>query len=484
MILRFAFALFLVLTCGAAERDAAKPAAGAVGDWPRWAGPHGDCTSDEKGLLRAWPKAGPKVLWRIAVGAGSNHPSVVGDDLCYAQLEDDQRRETVRCIDANTGKEKWSHTYEVPPIWHVGWGQLGVRATPTITEKFVYAIGTFGDAFCFDRKTGAIVWKRSFKQESPYLDGTLKGAGNLEWKGFNGALVPLGDKIPYFYWQGGNPAIPAWAKTAVSNKMQFYAYDAATGKVAWKYEEDCPPGSRGPGLITGSGLPIKFRGEDCLVVHGNRQWKILRQADGKKLWNWECTGPQEAPAWASGGIKPVGKNLYLNSLNGWVPSLVECDFSQPDPKPKVLWSNVGIHDAVTPPVIWDGCIYGFYIDSRKDASDIGAKPGEQNYSFRCSELKTGKLLWKEHGFHLGLSITAADGLLFVHDYQRLTLVEASASGYTQKGRVENLHALPNTGRNMHRGLLDWSMPVISSGRLFVRTPIEIICYDIKDSKAE
>lgn len=484
MILRFAFALFLVLTCGAAERDAAKPAAGAVGDWPRWAGPHGDCTSDEKGLLRAWPKAGPKVLWRIAVGAGSNHPSVVGDDLCYAQLEDDQRRETVRCIDANTGKEKWSHTYEVPPIWHVGWGQLGVRATPTITEKFVYAIGTFGDAFCFDRKTGAIVWKRSFKQESPYLDGTLKGAGNLEWKGFNGALVPLGDKIPYFYWQGGNPAIPAWAKTAVSSKMQFYAYDAATGKVAWKYEEDCPPGSRGPGLITGSGLPIKFRGEDCLVVHGNRQWKILRQADGKKLWNWECTGPQEAPAWASGGIKPVGKNLYLNSLNGWVPSLVECDFSQPDPKPKVLWSNVGIHDAVTPPVIWDGCIYGFYIDSRKDASDIGAKPGEQNYSFRCSELKTGKLLWKEHGFHLGLSITAADGLLFVHDYQRLTLVEASASGYTQKGRVENLHALPNTGRNMHRGLLDWSMPVISSGRLFVRTPIEIICYDIKDSKAE
>lgn len=284
--------------------------------------------------------------------------------------------------------------------------------------------------------------------------------------------------------KGGNPAIPAWAKTAVSNKMQFYAYDAATGKVAWKYEEDCPPGSRGPGLITGSGLPIKFRGEDCLVVHGNRQWKILRQADGKQLWNWECTGPQEAPAWASGGIKPVGKNLYLNSLNGWVPSLVECDFSQPDPKPKVLWSNVGIHDAVTPPVIWDGCIYGFYIDSRKDASDIGAKPGEQNYSFRCSELKTGKLLWKEHGFHLGLSITAADGLLFVHDYQRLTLVEASASGYTQKGRVENLHALPNTGRNMHRGLLDWSMPVISSGRLFVRTPIEIICYDIKDPKAE
>ena len=86
------------------------------------------------------------------------------------------------------------------------------------------------------------------------------------------------------------------------------------------------------------------------------------------------------------------------------------------------------------------------------------------------------------GFHLGLSITSADGLLFIHDHQRLTLVEASAKGYVQKGRVENLHALTNIGRGSHRGLLDWSMPVLSKGRMFVRTPIEIICYDIKAAK--
>jgi outer membrane protein assembly factor BamB len=472
---------FLLAIAGGAAGENAAP---ALGDWPRWAGPHGNCTSDEKGLLRAWPAVGPKVLWRIPVGTGANHPSVAGDDLCYAQLEDDQKHESVKCVDANTGVEKWSHTYEVPPIWHVGWGGLGVRATPTITADRVYAIGTFGDAFCFERKTGAIVWNRSFKAESPYLNGTLKGDGNLEWKGFNGALIPLGDRIPYFYWQGGNPPIAAWAKTEVSEKMQFYMYDAQTGQVAWKYEDDCPPGTRGPGLVTGSSLPIRFRGEDCLVVHGNRQWKILRTADGTQVWSWQCTGPQESPAWASGALKPVGPNLYLDSLNGWMPSLVECDFSQSDPKPRVLWTNVEIHDAVTPPVIWDGCIYGFYIDSRKDAADIGARPGEQDFSFRCSDLMTGKLLWKEPGFHLGLSITAADGLLFIHDHKRLTLVEASREGYRQTGRVDDLHALANVGKRKERGLLDWSMPVISRGRLFVRTPVEIICYDIKETNAK
>ena len=475
-------ALLLALMAVVPPGDSENPSSG--GDWPRWAGPNGNCTSDEKGLLREWPQDGPKVLWRIKVAAGSNHPSVAGDDLCFGQLEDDQRKETIRCVDAVTGRDRWSHTYEVPPIWHVGWGELGIRATPTITAKHVYEIGTFGDAFCFDRKTGAIVWKRSFKEESPYLNGSVKGGGNLEWKGFNGSLVPLGDKIPYFYWQGGNPAIPAWAKTAVSNKMQFFAYDAATGKVAWKYEEDCLPGSRGPGLITGSGLPMRFQGQECLLVHGNRQWKILRLSDGKQLWSWESCGPQDSPAWACGGISPVGKNLYLNSLNGWQPSLVECDFSQPDPKPRVLWTNVGVHEAITPPVLWDGCIYGFYVDNREEAYAAGAKPGEQTFSLRCSDLMTGKLLWKQPGFRYGLSITAADGLLFIHDYQRVTLVEANRDGYLQKGRIERLHQLPNTGPNSHRGLLDWSMPVISRGRMFIRTPVELLCYDIRDPKAK
>lgn len=459
----------------------AKPAAG---DWPHWAGPNGDCTSGETGLLRSWPKDGPKVLWRLPVGTGSNHPAVAGGDLCYAQLDDKQRNETVKCIDADTGREKWSHTYEVPPIWHVGWGELGPRATPTITEKYVYAIGTFGDAFCFDRKTGAIVWKQAFRQHSPYLDGKLKGAGNLEWKGFNGPLIPLNGRIPYFYWQGGNPAIPAWAKTEVSNKMQFFAFDADTGAPAWKFEEDCEPGTRGPGLITGGGLPMRFRGEDCLLIHGNRQWKLLRQADGKQIWNWQCCGIQDAPMWACGGVRPVGPNRYLSSLDGWTTSLVECEFTQADPKPKVIWSKLGSHEAVTPPVIWDGCIYGFYVDNRAEASEIGAKPGEQNFSFRCTDLNTGDLLWKEPGFHLGLSITAADGLLFIHDFQRLTLVEANRKAYVQTGRVEALHTLKNIGRNSHKGLLDWSMPVISRGRLFLRTPVEIICYDIKDPGAK
>ena len=458
-------------------------AAAEPSDWPHWAGPKGDCTTDEKGLLKAWPKDGPPVLWRIPIGTVSNHPSVAGDDLCYGQLDADSLHETMCCIDAVTGKERWHHTYEVPPVWHVGWGELGVRATPTITDKFVYAVGTFGHGFCFERKTGKIVWTHNFREESPYLNGTLKDAGNLEWKGFNGSLMPIGDKIVMFYWQGGNPAIPAWAKTDVTDKMQVFAYDALTGKVVWKFEEACKPGTRGPGLVTGSGLPITFNKDACVVIHGNREWKILRLADGKQVWNWECCGPQEAPAWASGGLKPLGNNQYLDELNGWQKSLVECDFSQADPKPKVLWSGKQVHEAITPPVIVNGHIYGFWIDKRDEAAELGNKPGRAGFSLRCTELQTGKLLWSQPGFKMGLSLSAADGRLYVRSHQTLTLIEADPTAYIERGRIEKIHELSNTGARSQKGLLDWNMPVIARGRMYIRTPTELICYDIRDRAA-
>ena len=399
----------LLWASAAAASDKAAMNAPGTADWPHWAGPNGDCTSNEKGLLKEWPKGGPPVLWRIPVGIGSNHPSVAGDDLCFAQLDADATHETVRCVDANTGKEKWHHTYEVPPIWHVGWGELGVRATPTITDKYVYEVGTFGHGFCFERETGKIVWKHDFRKESPYLDGSLKNNGNLEWKGFNGSLVPIGDKFVVFYWQGGNPAIPAWDKTAVTDKMQVFAYSVLTGEVLWKFEETCSPGTRGPGLVFGGGLPMTFNKEDCIVFHGNRQWKILRLADGKQVWNWECCGPNEAPAWASGGLRPVGGNLYLDNLDGWQTSLVECDFSQAHPKPQVLWSGKPVHEAVTPPVILDGHLYGLWTDVRQEAWELSGNPSQANFSFRCTDLKRGKLQWLQPGFHMGLSMSAADG---------------------------------------------------------------------------
>jgi hypothetical protein len=33
--------------------------------WPQWRGPNWDCTSKEAGLLKEWPKDGPRLLWQV-----------------------------------------------------------------------------------------------------------------------------------------------------------------------------------------------------------------------------------------------------------------------------------------------------------------------------------------------------------------------------------------------------------------------------------
>ncbi len=59
----------LLVLAGAASAAAQVPA--RAGDWPQWRGPHREGVSDEKGLLKEWPEAGPPVVWQVdTVGAG------------------------------------------------------------------------------------------------------------------------------------------------------------------------------------------------------------------------------------------------------------------------------------------------------------------------------------------------------------------------------------------------------------------------------
>ena len=51
-------------------------AAGAFADdWPQWLGPQRDGVWREKGVLDRFPKGGPKVRWRVVVGAGYSGPA-------------------------------------------------------------------------------------------------------------------------------------------------------------------------------------------------------------------------------------------------------------------------------------------------------------------------------------------------------------------------------------------------------------------------
>jgi hypothetical protein len=70
-------------------------------DWPWIYGPRRNSTSDQKGLLRTWPKEGPKVLWTAPVGAGFGAPAIVGNKI-YLLDRDETVGDKLRCFDLAT----------------------------------------------------------------------------------------------------------------------------------------------------------------------------------------------------------------------------------------------------------------------------------------------------------------------------------------------------------------------------------------------
>ena len=67
-------------------------------DWPRYLGPKGNGTSDQKGILRTWPANGPEVLWTTEVGRGFGGP-VISKGKVYLLDRTDGVCDIMRCFD-------------------------------------------------------------------------------------------------------------------------------------------------------------------------------------------------------------------------------------------------------------------------------------------------------------------------------------------------------------------------------------------------
>ena len=70
-------------------------------DWPQWRGPERTGISQEKGLLKQWPKEGPKLLWQVSdIGDGYSTPSVVGNSI-YLMSNRGMENEFVQALSTN-----------------------------------------------------------------------------------------------------------------------------------------------------------------------------------------------------------------------------------------------------------------------------------------------------------------------------------------------------------------------------------------------
>lgn len=381
----------------------------ALADWPQIGGPDRNSVSSEKGLLQQWPEQGPEMLWSKPLGAGFGGPSVRDGEVYVLDRVDDQK-DVLRCLELKTGKELWTFEYDAPGKY----GFNGSRAVPTISDKYVYTVGPFGQLYCVDRKTHQPKWNKSAMGANP---------GKLPWAMAQSPLL-VNDLVV----------------TSGPGMAGMTAYNQETGEVAWEAKSI-------PGMPFAGIAAVKLGGTDQLVMVNSKGVSAVDPATGKDLWNFpnfKCGIPIPHPV-------QVGENR-LFVTGGYRSGSVMLEYSSDNKSVKELW-RIPEGSQIHQPILLDGAIY------------LNGNTNETpRQGFTCVDAETGKVLWAsaDPGLDRG-NVIYADGRFYAMGATgTLHLIAPSKEGIKVVSSTEQLKPKEV-----------WAPMAISDGVLVVRDQREM-----------
>jgi len=397
-------------------------------DWLQWRGARRTGNSQETGLMKEWPKGGPKLLWQLkSIGEGYGAPAVAGGRI-YLLSNRGMDNEFVEALSVRDGKQVWAtrlgkvgNPDQKPPF-------PKARSTPTLDGRLLYALSSDGDLACLQAATGKPLWRKSLRQDFDGKPGIWAYAES-----------PLVDGNRVVVTPGGSGAT-------------LVALDKKTGATVWK--------SAVPG-----GDPAGYSSVVLMESGGRKQYvqfleKGLVGVDaGTGQFLWRYTGMVGSPANIP---TPVVRDNYVYNAN---PRRVAGALVRVNPSP-------------------DGAMAEEVYLARGLPNDIGGQVlvGEYLYGtnaeggLMAAEFATGKVRWKAEGIGSG-SILCADGRLYIHgENGDVALVEATPEGYREKGRFSPPDQPQHTGGPMEKA---WAYPVVANGRLYIRDLGTLWCYSIK-----
>ncbi len=403
-------------------------------DWPQYRGPARDDVSVERGLLQAWPPAGPPLLWTFReTGIGYSGPAVVGDLLYTIGGRGDT--EFLVAVDLRSGKEAWATA--VGPLFQFDGNKwsAGPSATPTVADGRVYAQGGMGDLLCADATSGKEVWRKNLPKE---LDAQVNPIGggpkNLGW-GFTGSPLVDGERLI---------CVPGGPKGAVA------ALDRKTGRVLWRSTEVVDQAAYT------SPMAVDIDGVRQIVVLSNPGLFAVAAQDGRLLWRSKRESPYGTEVINTPLIQ--GPHIYTTVAAGnGGAELVKAskDGAQ------VVWTNKNLQNHHGNVIRVGEHVYGY----------------GQGRGWVCQRFLDGQNLWEEKAALGAGSLAYADGRLYAYAENGGTaaLLEASPSGWKQAGRFR----VPEASKLRKPAGGVWTPPVVAGGRLFLRDQELLFCYDVK-----
>lgn len=382
-------------------------------DWPQWRGPNRDGISKETGLLKQWPADGPPLAWK-AKGAGGGYSSfaIANGRLFTMGLRGS--REYIIAFDVADGKEVWATA-------HGGAFQNdrgdGPRGTPTVDGDRIYALGGNGDLSCLEARTGKVVWTMNVLKKF--------GGQNITW-GISESPLVIGEKVLV---NAGGPG----ASIVALNKKD--------GSLIWKSQSDEEGYS--------SAIAVEAAGGTQVVFFTATRAVGLDLSDGKLRWEYPRPSNNTANI-----ATPVARanRVFISSDYGTGGGLVEI---KADGKAQEVYFTKEMRNHHSSSVLIGDYLYGF-------SSSI----------LTAMKFDTGEVAWKDRSVGKG-SLVYADGNLYcLSENGVVGLVEATPTGYKEKGRFHIAQ----------ESLPTWTHPVVAGGRLYLRDQDTIYAFDVRTKK--
>lgn len=380
--------------------------------WPGFRGPNRD--GIQRGLMfeSDWQRFPPKELWRIKLGPAWSSFAVAGNFLITQEQRGEQ--EAIVCYDADTGLEVW--VQEIKSRFFDALGGLGPRATPTIADGSVYALGAEGWLVKLNALDGTVQWKadlRESTQQPPPM-----------W-GFSCSPLVVGDIVV--------------VHAAGEDDKGIIAFDCQDGQMRWSVPAD---------KSSYSSLHLtRYFDQQQIVFLGSDGATFLDPKTGKTWLNHEfkISGYRALqPA-----VVDTNRMLFTSEYAG--SRLIELTPAESGLEATVVWTSRNFKPDFNDLVVHEGMAFGF------DGAVL-----------TCIDLKDGSRRWRKGRYGKGQVLLLEDSklLLVISETGELVVLAASPDEHRELARLKALE-----GKT-------WNHPVVVGDRLYLRNSVEAVCYQL------
>lgn len=360
----------------------------------------------------------PREVWRRPAGGG--YASFVIAGGVAVTIEQREETEAVVAYDMATGKDRWVRSY--PGHFKEELGGNGPRATPTIADTEVFALGASGLLVALDLASGQEKWQTNILQDAQ--------AANIQW-GMCGAPLVVDDKI--IVNPGGLQG------------NSIVAYDRATGSKLWS-SGSAKAGYASPVLGT-------LLDQQQVIIFGGENVVGYDLADGTERWQFAFK--------TFNGIN-VGQPLVIDQDKvfisagydaGSVMLRIKNDNGQWTAEP--LWQNKRLKCKMSSAVYLSGFLYGL---------DDGI--------LACLDANTGNRRWKSGRYGHGQILLSHDTLIIQAESGELVMVAADPEEHRELARIP---VLP--------GDKTWNAPALADNWLLLRNHFEAVLLELASEQA-